>query len=151
MKYKADSVIIGAYTEKENAMKTELIKMSDEALAARMAGYIDSAESLLVRCEYFAGLPCPEKELAEIRRDYSRLKASIREDAQYIAYTKQARTGSAVYETKFAPSVAGASAWGFTAPDDSLPGRELLESIEDGLGKLVSVFPADYWRILAQG
>lgn len=131
-------------------MRTELIKLSDAALAARMAGYIEQTDSLLVRAEYYLGAACPADQLALIRNDYKKLKAAIRADAEYCAYTKQNKTGSPIYENKFMPSVCGAAAWGFYAPDSCTPDRELLAALNDGRKKLVSVFSFDYWRILAQ-
>ncbi len=132
-------------------MKQELIKLDDTALAGRMVKYIEKSESLILRAEYYLGSPCPENELAEIRNDYKKLKAAVRADAEYAAYTKQIKAGSPLYENKFLPSVTGAAAWGFYAPDNCLADKELISALKDGLQKLKSVYGYDYWRILAQG
>lgn len=131
-------------------MSLELIRLSDGRLARRMVMYIDSTQSLIVRAEYFSDGQCPAAELEDIRREYTALRAAVRAEAEYIAYAKKTAAGSPLYENKYAPSVAAASAWGFQAPDDSKPGKELLKALRDGEKHLLSRYPADYWRILAQ-
>lgn len=131
-------------------MDIQLIKFTDGALAKRMISYLDRTESLIIRAEYYQGKECPEAELALLRKDYVRLKKSIRADAEYIAYTRRSKSGSPLYENKFAPSVSAAAAWGLYAPDDCVPDKELIKSLSDSKVKLISEYPYDYWCILAQ-
>lgn len=131
-------------------MKEELIKFTPEELARRMVGYIDATDSLIMRAEYFMGGVCPEKELEQIRKDYKKLKASIRADAQYAVHNKHSALGCAVYESRFMPSVTQAAAWGYDAPDDCFADKTLVACLKAGRKKLTAEFSEDYWRILAQ-
>ncbi len=131
-------------------MKEELIKLTPEQLARRMVSYIDATDSLILRAEYFMGGDCPERELAQIRKDYAKLKAAIRADAGYAVHNKHSGVGCAVYESRFLPSVTQAAAWGYDAPDDCLADKTLIDCLKAGRKKLTAEFSEDYWRILAQ-
>ena len=128
---------------------TELKKLTDKELAERICKYIRMTESLYVRAEYFCGAPCPEKELKEITSDYSKLRKSIKADAEYAAFGKNGAAGSAIYENRFAPTVLAAAAHGFYAPDGTEIDKNFIKALEDGQKALVSIFSFDYWRILA--
>lgn len=131
-------------------MKTPLIKLSDGALARRMVKYIEQAQSLEIRAEYYLDKDCPSAELEEIRRDYIRLKSAVRSDAEELSAVRRGNAGSRLCESKYMPSVTGAAAWALWVGDDCTADKELLGSVRKAIEKLTGEYPEDYWRILAQ-
>lgn len=128
-------------------METKLEKLDDKQLALRMSKYIAALESIKLRAEYFSAGKAPQKELEELKKDFIKVRDSVRADSLYVNYHRDA--GGKLLRDKFAPSVTEASAWGLYAEPDSLSG-EFLKSIDDALERLTKYYSYDYWQIIAE-
>lgn len=129
-------------------MEEKLEKLTDQALAARMAGYLDVLESLRMQAEYYALGSCPAKERDAAMRDYQTVRDQVRADAQYLTCHKEAKA-SRLLRDFYAPAVIEAAAWGFYA--DPADGFDLafLDSLAQGYRRLTKQYSYDYWQILA--
>ena len=129
-------------------MEEKLEKLTDEQLAARMAGFLDVLESLRMQGEYYAlgGCLVPEQEAA--MRDYLRVREKVRADAQYLTYHKEIRA-SRLLRDFYAPAVIDAAAWGFYADPSDGFNPAFLDSLAAGYRRLTKQYSYDYWQILA--
>lgn len=128
-------------------MEKKLEKLEDKKLALRMSKYISSLESIRVRAEYYSAGSVPEKEMKELADDYEKVRASIRNDSEYLSFNKGA--GSALLRDKYAPSVIEAAVWGLYA-DPKVFDKDYFKSIDDALERLTKYYPYDYWQIIAE-
>lgn len=129
-------------------MEIKLEKLTDTELAKRMSKYISALRSIAVRAEYFSDF-CPEKEKAELTKDYIEVRDSIRRDAEYLNYGRK-KQGSTLLWDKYFPSVIEASAWGLYAKPDGKFDKEYFKSIDDAENRLTKYYSYDYWQIIAE-
>lgn len=129
-------------------MEIKLEKLTDTELAKRMSKYISALRSIAVRAEYFFDF-CPEKEKAELTKDYIKVRDSIRRDAEYLNYGRE-KKGSTLLWDKYFPSVIEASAWGLYANPDGKFDKEFFKSIADAENRLTKYYSYDYWQIIAE-
>ena len=129
-------------------MEEQLEKLTDEQLAARMAGCLDVLESLRMQAEYYALGDCPASERAAAMRDFQQVRDRVRADAQYLTYHKDVRA-SRLLRDFYAPAMIDAAAWGFYADPANGFDRAFLDSLAEGFRRLTKQYSYDYWQILA--
>lgn len=130
-------------------MKTRLEKLSDLQLAKRISKYISTLQSIRLRADYYSLGAASAEELAELSRDYKKVRDSLREDAKYLNYNKD-KKGSTLLWDKYYPSVNEASAWGMYADPDGDFDKEFFKSISETEKRLTKIYSYDYWRIIAE-
>ena len=105
---------------------TELSKMTDDKLLARMKNYIHRLKQLMILANKYRD---GEDGLCHnIREDYSRLKSEMREDAHYLRL-KENETGIANNYTLFSAAFIEAGIKGFSVRTSSKIDQKFFGSI----------------------
>ncbi len=131
---------------------TELKKMSDQELAARMVGYIERVEKLNAEVSDILnnGKRVTPYVNESLRSAYKELKEELKADAHYISLVRNSEYGNSLYSAFFAPSVREASAYGFMTPTNSAINEKFIRSIFEARYKLTKYHSLDDWKKIAQ-
>lgn len=134
---------------------TELKKMTDRELAARMVGYIERVQKLMDDVSLMLK-KMPGREASYkvdlIRDEYKRLKQKIKDDAHYLGLGRNERNdpGAGLYNGFFDPSIREASAFGFMAPTNSRIDYKFYDALEEARYKLTKYYSLDEWKNIAE-
>lgn len=132
---------------------TELKRMTDQELAARIADYVERLEKLMDQVSdvlHTKSLVGPY-QIEAIRDEYKRLKEELKEDAHYVDLVRNKKRGNNLYNAIFTPSIQEASAWGFTSSTNSKINQAFYSSVEEAHYKLTKHFSYEKWKAMAEG
>ncbi|WP_195199846.1 hypothetical protein [Faecalispora jeddahensis] len=135
---------------------TEIKKMTDQELAARMVGYIERIQKLMDDISpMLQKMPSRDEsyKVDLIRDEYIRLKQEIKDDAHYLDLGRNERDdpGAGIYNGFFDPSIREASAEGFMAPSNSRIDYKFYDSLATAKYKLTKYYDLTEWKGLLEG
>ena len=122
--------------------------MTDAELAAVIVNYINRVKHLKdIIGRYLDGSDHACVHANQIRAEYRKLKAELREDAHYL-YLVHNRNGSVIYRCAFAPSIREAAAFGFTVPVNTIINQKMYSAVEEAHYKLRKYRTLEQWGAL---
>ena len=128
----------------------ELKDMSDKELAIRMINYIDKVKVLMDKVYGYIEKRDMRVYKDSIRNEYKTLKDDIKKDAHYIDLVRNKNYGNKVYSNFFIPSIAEASAWGFTVSTNCSINFKLYRALEEAHYKLTKYYSYEEWKKLSE-
>lgn len=130
-------------------MTDDLKNMSDKELAKRIIGYVDRIESLMNTVSDILERKIAHFDINRIRDDYKSIKEAVKNDAHYVSLSRNENRKNQLYHRFFRPSVAEASAFGFTVPTNSSIDFKLFASLEEARYKLTKYYSYNEWKKIA--
>lgn len=131
-------------------MDEELKMMSDRELAKRMLFYIDSLRRLMQKISDYLERKRPIPNREDIRFEYKRLKKAIKVDAHYLDLVRNQTRERGVYSNFYVPSVAEASAYGFTSSTNSQIDQRFYSSASEAHYRLTKYHSREKWSAIAE-
>lgn len=122
--------------------------LSDSELATIMVNYINRVGHLKeLIAGYIDNVNHGSIQPDRIKDEYRRLKAELREDADYLDLVRN-QNGSQLYMGYFSPSIREASAWGFTVPVNHRVDYQMFSAVEEAHYKLTKYYSLEEWGAL---
>lgn len=122
--------------------------LSDSELASIMVNYINRVGHLKeLIAGYIDNANHGNIQPDRIKDEYRRLKAELREDADYLDLVRN-QDGSQLYMGYFSPSIREASAWGFTVPVNRRVDYQMFSAVAEAHYKLTKYYSLEQWVAL---
>ena len=122
--------------------------LSDSELATIMVNYINRVGHLKeLIAGYIDNVNHGSIQPDRIKDEYRRLKAELREDADYLDLVRN-QEGSQLYMGYFSPSIREASAWGFTVPVNHRVDYQMFSAVAEAHYKLTKYYSLEQWGAL---
>lgn len=122
--------------------------LSDSELATIMVNYINRVGHLKeLIAGYIDNVNHGSIQPDRIKDEYRRLKAELREDADYLDLVRN-QNGSQLYMGYFSPSIREASAWGFTVPVNHRIDYQMFSAVAEAHYKLTKYYSLEQWGAL---
>ena len=119
--------------------------LSDSELATIMVNYINRVGHLKkLIAGYIDNVNHGSIQPDRIKDEYRRLKAEMREDADYLDLVRN-QNGSQLYMGYFSPSIREASAWGFTVPVNHRVDYQMFSAVAEAHYKLTKYYSLEQW------
>lgn len=123
-------------------------RLSDSELASIMVNYINRVGHLKeLIAGYIDNTNHGNIKPDRIKDEYKRLKAEMREDADYLDLVRN-QEGSQLYMGYFSPSIREASAWGFTVPVNHRVNYQMYSAVAEAHYKLTKYYSLEQWGSL---
>lgn len=131
-------------------MTADLKTMKDKELANRIVGYVDRIQNLIDTVCAILDRKITKFNINNIRADYKSIKEAIKDDAHYVNLARNDVPGNNLYNAFFVPSIAEASAFGFTVSTNCTIDFKLYASLEEARYKLTKYYSYDEWKKIAE-
>lgn len=119
--------------------------LSNSELATIMVNYINRVGHLKeLIAGYIDNVNHGSIQPDRIKDEYRRLKAELREDADYLDLVRN-QNGSQLYMGYFSPSIREASAWGFTVPVNHRVDYQMFSAVAEAHYKLTKYYSLEEW------